>query len=86
MPVTLIPTCAETLAKLHDAILELMTGKGVVGINYGDRSVQYSQRQLKDLQGLYGIYWRQCGEATGLPNLQANNMVERGPPVRVNRF
>lgn len=74
-------TCLETLQKLADAILALQTGEKVSGINFGERSVQYGQNNLKDLMQLYGLYWRTCGPDSGLPNLSASNLIERGGPA-----
>jgi hypothetical protein len=80
-----VPTCTDELRKLYDAIISLKSGKSVTSINYGERSVQYAQNQLKELQQLYGIFYRQCGADSGLIDLSAGNMVERGPPMRILR-
>lgn len=79
------PTCAEELRKLYDAIMTLKSGKSVTSINYGERSVQYAQNQLKELQQLFGVFYRECGAESGLVDLSASNMVERGPPARILR-
>lgn len=79
------PNCADELRKLYDAIMMLKSGKSVTSINYGERSVQYAQNQLKELQQLYGIFYRECGAESGLIDLSAGNMVERGPPAYIPR-
>ncbi len=79
------PNCADELDKLYQAIMTLKSGKSVTSINYGERSVQYAQNQLKELQQLYGIFYRECGADSGLIDLSAGNMVERGPPAHIPR-
>ncbi len=75
-----VPTCAQELEKLYGVIMQLGAGKSVTGITFGERQVSYTPNQLKDVQGLYRIFWRQCGAEAGLPDLSAQASVERGPP------
>ncbi len=77
--------CATVLPKLYDAIIALSSGQQRVGINFGERSVQYSQGNLSQLMQLYSVFWRQCGAGSGLVDLSAGNMVERGAPARYPR-
>lgn len=73
------PTCADVLARVHDAILALMTGERAVSVGFGERQVTYTQAQLKDLQSVYRLYYRECGSDSGYPDL--SNTAERGPPA-----
>lgn len=75
--------CTGDLQKIYDAIMALSTGKQVVGITFGERQVSYSQANLKDLRGMYRVFWRTCGQASGLPDLSDQGAVERGGPARV---
>jgi hypothetical protein len=79
------PVCADELRKLYDAIMALQSGQRVAGVNFGERSVQYTEGDLTRLQQLYSVFWRQCGADSGLVNLSAGNMVERGAPARYPR-
>ncbi len=75
------PDCATELRRLYDAIMALSSGERVVGINYGDRSVQYGPEQLPNLQMLYRMFYRQCGATSGLVDLSAPAATRRGPPA-----
>lgn len=77
--------CTDQLQALYDAILALNTGERVIGINFGERSVQYSQNQLPDLLNLWRIFYRQCGADSGLVDLANTSVVLRGPPARIPR-
>lgn len=76
-----VPVCADELRRIYDAIMALGTGKARTTISFGDRSVTYSQSQLKDLRAIYAAFWRQCGADSGLPDLTAAATVERGRPA-----
>lgn len=78
-------TCVEELTKIYDAIMALNTGQRVVGVNFGERSVQYYQQSIPQLQKLFGTFWRECGPESGLVNLSESNMTMRGPPARIPR-
>jgi hypothetical protein len=78
-------TCVEDLTKIYNAIMALNSGQRVVGVSIGERSVQYYQQQIPDLQKLYRVFWRQCGADSGLVNLSDDAMVLRGPPARIPR-
>lgn len=73
------PDCADELQKIYDAVLALMTGERAVSVGFGERTVTYTQAQLKDLQALYRTFYRTCGADSGLPDIAAT--VERGPPA-----
>jgi hypothetical protein len=79
------PDCLSELRKLYDAIMSLQSGKAVAIISIGERSVQYSQRDLKHLTQLFTVFYRQCGAESGLTDLSAGSMVERGPPLSIPR-
>lgn len=78
-------TCVEELTKIYDAIMALNSGQRVVGVSIGERSVQYYQQQIPDLQKLFRIFWRECGAESGLVNLSDTNTALRGPPARIPR-
>lgn len=80
------PVCLTELEKLYNAIMALQTGATVTNISFGERSVAYSQAQLRDLQQIYRSWWRQCGTDSGFPDLTAAAAVERGPPARYRLF
>lgn len=80
------PVCADELRKIYDAIMSLGTGKARTTISFGDRSVTYSQSQLRDLRDIYGAFWRQCGADSGLPDLTAAGAVARGRPAEFRYF
>lgn len=80
------PVCADELDKLYSAIMSLQSGAAVTSISFGERSVSYSQAQLKDLLGLYRTFWLACGRGTTYPDLAAGAAVERGPPARYSMF
>ena len=75
------PVCADELRRIYDAIMALGTGKAHTTISFGDRSVTYSQSQLRDLRDIYAAFWRQCGADSGLPDLTAAGAVTRGAPA-----
>lgn len=76
------PNCADELQRVYDAIMALATGKQTTSVSFGDRSVSYSQTQLKDLKLIYAAFYADCGAEAGLPDLAS---VERGPPA-IARF
>ncbi|ADJ23030.1 hypothetical protein Hden_1218 [Hyphomicrobium denitrificans ATCC 51888] len=78
-------TCVEELTKIYNAIMALNSGQRVVGVSIGERSVQYYQQQIPDLQKLYRVFYRQCGADSGLVDLSDSSMVLRGPPARIPR-
>lgn len=78
-------SCSEQLQAFYDAIISLNSGERVIGINFGERSVQYSQSQLPDLLKLWRMFYRQCGADSGLIDLSDTNVVLRGPPARIPR-
>ena len=73
------PVSADELRKVYDAVMALMTGERAVSVGFGERQVTYTQTQLKDLQQLYRVFYRECGSGSGLPDIAAT--VERGPPA-----
>lgn len=73
------------LDQLGNAITALSSGKQQTGINFGERSVQYQQSNLADLQNLWRIWYRKCGADSDWPDLSATSVVERGPPARIPR-
>ncbi|WP_169305480.1 hypothetical protein [Hyphomicrobium denitrificans] len=75
----------EELTKIYNAIMALNSGQRVVGVSIGERSVQYYQQQIPDLQKLYRVFYRQCGADSGLVDLSDSSMVLRGPPARIPR-
>lgn len=75
------PTCAEQLQKLHDAIMALATGSRAVTVAFGERSVTYNQIDLALLRQTYGLFFAECGAASGLPNLNAAKAIGRGGPM-----
>ena len=78
------PVCADELTKLYTAIMDLQTGKSVTSIGFGERNVQYGQRDLPSLLQLYNVFHRQCGETEGYPDLASTT--ERGRPARYSMF
>lgn len=73
------PICADELAKLYDTITALQSGKTVASIGFGERQVSYTQGDLPALMRLWSLWWRQCGAASGYPDLAT--AIERGPPA-----
>lgn len=74
-------TCAEDLAKLHDAMLALARGERAVTVSFGERSVTYNQIDLRNLKAMYGLFYDKCGPETDLPDLRAADTARRGPPA-----
>lgn len=79
------PNCTDMIDKLGTAINSLASGKQQTGINFGDRSVQYSQANLADLKKLFRQWYRICGADSGWPDLSGQAEVLRGPPARIPR-
>jgi hypothetical protein len=69
--------CVTQLKTLHDAIVSLSSGSKVVRIRFADREVEYSAASLAQLQSVYRVYFRECGDAAGLPDLEPR----RGRPL-----
>lgn len=73
------PVCATELDKLYAAISALNTGKSVVSVGFGERSVSYNQAQLPQLLKLWQTWYRVCGATSGYPDF--SQPVERGAPA-----
>lgn len=78
------PNCASELDRLYTAITDLTTGNAVTSIGFGERQVSYSQAELPNLLRLWSMWYRQCGDASGYPDLAAQT--ERGAPAFVRIF
>lgn len=74
-------TCAEELDKLHQAWMALARGERAVTVSFGERSVTYNQIDMKNLKAMYGLFYDQCGAASGMPDLRASETARRGPPA-----
>lgn len=73
------PVCADEIGKLYETITALQAGKAVASIGFGERQVSYVQGDLPALMRLWSLWYRQCGAASGYPDLAAG--IERGGPA-----
>lgn len=86
MPTT--PTCADELRKLYDAIMALSSGAKRQTVTFGERSVTYSQQNMRDLLALFRTFYGTCGADSGLVDLSEamRGGAERGPPITLTRY
>jgi hypothetical protein len=78
------PSCAAMLQMLLQSYVNAMVGGRRVEVWLGDRKTYYQHTNLGDLLKLYQTLYAQCPQAAlaGLPNLNPNLSVRRGPPGR----
>lgn len=75
------PVCADELDRLYKAINDLTAGKSVTSVGFGERQVSYTAGDLPSLMRLWSLWYRQCGAASGYPDLAS--AIERGAPAFV---
>lgn len=68
-------TCAEKLELAEAALHDLLMGKRVVNVIYGERRVQYTEAKIADLRAYLAELRAECGTA-------AQQAVARRRPLR----
>jgi len=56
-------TCAEKLELVENAIHDLITGKKIVDVSYGERRVRYTEADLAQLRAYRTELLAECGTA-----------------------
>ena len=77
-------TCLEMLNGMLAAYYQTLAGNKPVTVRFKERWMEYSKATANDLLAAYQTLYRQCPYAVtaGLPDLNPNNRVRRGPPSR----
>lgn len=77
-------SCINELRTIYNAYLAAIAGKTRVVVRFNDRWSEYGKPDAAALLTVYMTLYAQCPSAatSGLPNLNPQLKVKRGPPAR----
>lgn len=77
-------SCVAKLSTLYEAYVAAVSGRTRVVVRFNDRWSEYARPDAEKLLQLYQTLYAQCpdAKAAGLPDLNPNMRVQRGPPAR----
>ncbi len=83
-----VTSCVGMLQQLFQAYMAAVTGQRRIIVRFNERWSEYQKVNVGELLVTYQTLYAQCpgAAAAGLPNLNPNNKVRRGPPSRGGFF